>query len=101
MKKSKDKIIQELLSELNAVKSYYGITDVSEVEKQARIIVDKSEPVIDYENLQTKFYYTLEEYKELVKNNRLPAMSRALAVTVLKNRSKEPEERQVLRIHYC
>lgn len=68
-RKTKNDIIKELLQELNAVKSFYGRTDVSEAEKQAQIIVDKSEPVIDYENLQTKFYYTLEEYKELVKNN--------------------------------
>lgn len=92
MKKSKDKIIQDLLQELNAVKSFYGRTDVSEAEKQAQIIVDKSEPVIDYENLQTKFYYTLEEYKELVKNNKLPVMSHALAVTVHKDRRQEREE---------
>lgn len=92
MKKSKDKIIQDLLQELNAVKSFYGITDVSEAEKQAQIIVDKSEPVIDYENLQTKFYYTLEEYKDLVKNNKLPPMSHSLAVTVLKDRKQEREE---------
>ena len=36
--------------------------------------------------------HTLEEYKELVKNNKLPAMSHALAVTVLKDRKKEREE---------
>ena len=89
MKKSKDKIIQDLLQELNAVKSFYGRTDVSEAEKQAQIIVDKSEPVIDYENLQTKFYYTLEEYKDLVKNNKLPPMSYALAVTVRENRRED------------
>ncbi len=89
MKKSKDKIIQELLSELNAVKSYYGRTDVSEAEKQAQTIVNKSEPVIDYENLQTKFYYTLEEYKELVKKNNLPVVHVAQAVTV--HRDKECE----------
>lgn len=92
MKKSKDKIIQDLLQELNAVKSFYGRTDVSEAEKQAQIIVDKSEPVIDYENLQTKFYYTLEEYKDLVKNNKLPPMSYALAVTVPKDRKQEREK---------
>ena len=91
-KKSKNDIIKDLLQELNAVKSFYGRTDVSEAEKQAQIIVDKSEPVIDYENLQTKFYYTLEEYKDLVKNNKLPAMSYALAVTVSKDRKKEREE---------
>lgn len=90
--KTKNDIIKELLRELNAVKSFYGRTDVSEVEKQAQIIVDKSEPLIDYENLQTKFYYTLEEYKELVKNNKLPAMSLALAITVLKDRKKEREK---------
>ena len=83
MKKSKDDIIKGLLQELNAVKAFYGRTDISEVEKQAQIIVDKSEPVIDYENLQTKFYYTLEEYKDLVKNNKLPVMSQVRAVTVL------------------
>lgn len=90
--KTKNDLIKELLRELNTVKSFYGRTDVSEVEKQAQIIVDKSEPVIDYENLQTKFYYTLEEYKELVKNNKLPAMSHALAVTVLKDHKKELEK---------
>lgn len=90
--KTKNKIIKDLLQELNAIKSFYGRTDVSEAEKQAQIIVDKSEPLIDYENLQTKFYYTLEEYKELVKNNKLPAMSHALAVTVLKDRKKERKE---------
>lgn len=90
--KTKNDIIKDLLQELNAVKSFYGRTDVSEAEKQAQIIVDKSEPLIDYENLQTKFYYTLEEYKELVKNNKLPAMSHALAVTVLKDRKKELEK---------
>ena len=88
-RKSKNDIIKDLLQELNAVKSFYGRTDVSEAEKQAQIIVDKSEPVIDYENLQTKFYYTLEEYKELVKNNKLPPMSQVRAVTVRKDREKE------------
>ena len=92
MKKSKDDIIKGLLQELNAVKSFYGRTDVSEVEKQAQTIVDKLDPVIDYENLQTKFYYTLEEYKELVKNNKLPPMSYAVAVTVLKDRRSEHEK---------
>lgn len=91
-RKTKNDIIKDLLQELNAVKSFYGRTDVSEAEKQAQIIVDKSEPVIDYENLQTKFYYTLEEYKELVKNNKLPPMSYALAVTVRKNRREELEK---------
>ena len=91
-KKSKNDIIKDLLQELNAVKSFYGRTDVSEAEKQAQIIVDKSEPVIDYENLQTKFYYTLEEYKDLVKNNKLPAMSYALAVTVRENRREDLEK---------
>lgn len=90
--KTKNKIIKDLLQELNAIKSFYGRTDVSEAEKQAQIIVDKSEPVVDYENLQTKFYYTLEEYKELVKNNKLPAMSHVLAVTVLKDRKEELEK---------
>ena len=91
-KKTKNEIIKDLLQELNAVKSFYGRTDVSEAEKQAQIIVDKSEPVIDYENLQTKFYYTLEEYKDLVKNNKLPPMSYALAVTVRENRKEEMEK---------
>ena len=89
MKKSKDNIIKDLLQELNAVKSFYGRTDISEAEKQAQIIVDKLEPVVDYENLQTKFYYTLEEYKELVKNNKLPVMYYASAVTVLENHKKK------------
>lgn len=91
-RKTKNEIIKDLLQELNAVKSFYGRTDVSEAEKQARIIVDKSEPVIDYENLQTKFYYTLEEYKDLVKNNKLPPMSYAVAVTVRENRREESEK---------
>jgi hypothetical protein len=91
-RKTKNEIIKDLLQELNAVKSFYGRTDVSEAEKQAQIIVDKSEPVIDYENLQTKFYYTLEEYKDLVKNNKLPPMSHALAVTVRKNRGEDLEK---------
>lgn len=92
MKKSKDDIIKGLLQELNAVKSFYGRTDVSEIEKQAQIIVDKLDSVIDYENLQTKFYYTLEEYKELVKNNKLPIISQVRVVTVLKDRRKEHEK---------
>lgn len=91
-KKTKNDIIKDLLQELNAIKSFYGRTDISEAEKQAQAIVDKSEPVIDYENLQTKFYYTLEEYKDLVKNNKLPPMSHALAVTVYKDRKKEQKE---------
>lgn len=92
MKKSKDDIIKGLLQELNAVKSFYGRTDVSEIEKQAQIIVDKLDSVINYENLQTKFYYTLEEYKKLVKNNKLPVISQVRAVTVLKDRRKEHEK---------
>lgn len=89
MKKSKDNIIKDLFQELNAIKSFYGRTDISEAEKQAQIIVDKLEPAIDYENLQTKFYYTLEEYKKLVKNNKLPVMCYTSAVTVLENHKKE------------
>ena len=94
-RKTKNDIIKDLLQELNAVKSFYGRTDVSEAEKQAQAIVDKSEPVIsviDYENLQTKFYYTLEEYKELVKNNKLPPMSQVRAATIFKDRNREREE---------
>ena len=53
VRKIKNDIIKDLLRELNAVKSFYGRTDVSEAERQAQAIVDKSEPIIDYENLQT------------------------------------------------
>lgn len=35
-KKTKNDIIEDLLRELNAVKSFYGRTDVSEAEKQAQ-----------------------------------------------------------------
>ena len=35
--KTKNKIIKDLLQELNAVKSFYGRTDVSEAEKRTDI----------------------------------------------------------------
>jgi hypothetical protein len=92
MKKSKDKIIQELLSELNAVKSYYGDTSESEIEKQARKIVESHEAAIDYNTLQTKFYYTLDEYKKLVKENKLPTFHVAQAVTVHRDKECEYDE---------
>lgn len=82
MKESKDKIIQELLSELNAVKSYYGDTSESDIEKQAREIVERHEADVDYNTLQTKFYYTPDEYKKLVKENNLPTFHTTQAVTI-------------------
>lgn len=92
MKKSKDKIIQELLSELNAVKSYYGETSESEIEKQARKIVESHEAAVDYNTLQTKFYYTLDEYKKLVKENKLPTFHIAQAVTVHSDKECESDK---------
>lgn len=35
-KKTKNDIIEDLLRELNAVKPFYGIADISEMEKQAQ-----------------------------------------------------------------
>lgn len=87
MKESKDKIIQELLSELNAVKSYYGDTSELDIEKQAREIVERHEADVDYNTLQTKFYYTPDEYKKLVKENNLPTFHTTQAVTVTNDKN--------------
>lgn len=59
-KKTKNDIIKDLLQELNAVKSFYGRTDVSEAEKQAHLS--------KLSHLQRQYARTIKGSKNIEKN---------------------------------